>query len=62
MFKAITKYLNKISFGNIGAQKRYQWPKHFNLNIEVFLLVLIPFTLLHHQCLKNMLTTNVCKS
>jgi len=36
------------SFGNTGAQQRYQWPKYFNLKVEkvfVFLLVSIQFTL-----------------
>jgi len=36
MFKAITKYLHKLIFGNTGAQQRYQLPKHFNLKIEGF--------------------------
>jgi len=63
MFKAITEYLHKISFGNTGAQQQYQWPKYFNLKIEEgFLLVSIPFTLLHYQCWKNRPTTNVCQT
>jgi len=38
MFKAITKYLHKIFFGNTGAQLRDGWPYKFNLKIH-FLLV-----------------------